>query len=116
MLFDGALRFMSAAAQGFEQSDFLQRNLTIHNNLVKAQAIITELQGSLDMERGGDFAQTMNRLYDYMHAQLQNANLKKDPQPISVAEEIMSEIRDAWAAMLEQAVPITPEGRLTVAC
>ena len=33
---------------------------------------------------------------------LQQANLKKDPEPIAEAEKIINELRDAWAEMLTQ--------------
>ena len=102
MLFDGALRFMGAALRGFNEEDFIKRNETIHNNLVKTQDILRELQASLDMQIGGEFSGRMHALYDFMLAGLQQANLSKDPEPIRTAERMLGEIRDAWAQMLER--------------
>src|SRR5690242_7882581 len=84
MLFDGALRFMGCALQGFEGSDPLSRNEAIHVNLVKTQAIIDELQLSLNMEVGGEFARTMSSLYDFLRGQLRDANLRKESAPVHV--------------------------------
>jgi flagellar secretion chaperone FliS len=102
MLLDGALRFMNRAVQGFELVDAIQRNETVHVNLVKTQAIIDELQGSLNFEVGGDFPRTMSSLYEFMRTQLRTANVKKDAAPVHIVVELLGDIRGAWSAMLTQ--------------
>lgn len=102
MLFDGALRFVAAAGLGFEVQNIGQRFEQVNNNLIKAQNILRELQCSLDLKAGGEFATTMFALYDFMVDQLVKANLKKDPEPIKIVEKLLGEIRDAWAQMLDQ--------------
>lgn len=104
MLFDGSLRFLAAARYGFDIDNVTQRNEQIHNNLVRTQKILCELQCSLDLRAGGEFAKTMWALYDFMRDQLQRANLKKEREPIGVVEKIVGELRDAWAQMLDQSV------------
>ena len=49
MLFDGCLRFTTAAKRAFEEEEFTKRNEDVNNNLIRAQNIVTELQSSLDM-------------------------------------------------------------------
>lgn len=102
MLFDGCLRFTLAAKKAFDEEEFTKRNEDINNNLIRAQNIVTELQSSLDMSVPGDLPGTLFRLYDFVMHKLQQANLKKDPAPISEAEKIINELRDAWAEMLTQ--------------
>ncbi len=106
MLFDGAIRFLATAAHGFQLESIATRNEQIHNNLVKAQKILRELQCSLDLKTGGEFAKTMFALYDFMLDQLQSANLTKDAAPIGTVERMLGEIRDAWAQMLQQSAPV----------
>jgi flagellar protein FliS len=105
MLFDGALRFLSTALHGFAVEAIGARNEQIHNNLLKTQNILRELQASLDLENGGDFAKTMYALYDFMLAELQKANLSKVSEPIVTVERLLREIRDSWAQMLDQTQP-----------
>lgn len=81
MLFDGALRFTAAAEKGFEEEDLARRNEMIHNNIIRAQNIILELQHSLDLRVEGGFPQRMFALYDFMTAQLVEANIKKEVKP-----------------------------------
>jgi flagellar protein FliS len=70
--------------------------------LIRAQNIVTELQASLDMSVPGDLPGTLYRLYDYVLHQLQQANLKKESEPILEAEKTINELREAWSEMLTQ--------------
>ena len=103
MLFDGAERFMNRALQGFSETDMILRNEAVHINLLKTQAIVEELRASLNHRTEGAFARTMSDLYDFMHGQLREANVRKDPASVQVVAELLGEIRGAWAAMLAQA-------------
>jgi flagellar secretion chaperone FliS len=102
MLFDGALRFMAAAEMGFKEEHFARRNEQVHNNIQRTQAIITELQATLNMEQGGEFSQNLYRLYDFMQDHLSQANRDKDVEKIKVVAGFMQDIRDAWSEMLLQ--------------
>ena len=102
MLFDGALRFLATASHGFQTESLAKRNEQISNNLIKAQRIIRELQQTLDMKNGGEFATTMFPLYGFMIDQLQQSNLNKDPAPIATVERLLGDIRDSWSLMLGQ--------------
>jgi len=100
MLFDGALRFLDKALVGFDLDDPLDSNLAINNNILKAQEILRELNMSLNMEKGGEFATTMRRLYNYYDSQLSQSNLRKDPSGVELVIRLLSVIRGAWAEML----------------
>lgn len=103
MLYDGALKALVLAQEALAQPpDTPHRIEEINRHLLKAQAIIFELQGGLNLKDGGEFAQTMNRLYDYHNRRLFNANLRKDAAPVAEVERLLREIRDAWAEMLCQ--------------
>lgn len=106
MLFDGALRFLSTALHGFELEGIGQRIEQVNNNSIKAQRILRELQCSLDLKEGGEFARRMYALYDYMLEQLVRANLTKNPAPMRLVEGMLREIRDAWSQMLEQTTAV----------
>ena len=68
----------------------------------KAQNILHELQNGLNMEAGGEFAQTLNRLYDYHTRRLFEANLRKDVAPVIEVEGLVGSLRDAWSEMLSK--------------
>lgn len=111
MLYDGALKAMRLAQEGFAQVGSDPRRLEgINTNLLKAQAIIGELQDTLDHQAGGEFAATMHRLYDYYNRRLLEANIRKDPKPVAEVERLLRDVRDAWAEMLLKHEPSRLEG------
>lgn len=101
MLFDGAIGFLHRALAGFDQTALVARNETINNNLVKTQSILKELRASLNLDAGGELAQTLHGLYDYMDEQLRQANFQKDSAPIFVTLELLGELRAGWAGMMQ---------------
>src|SRR3954469_307663 len=82
MLYEGAIRFLERALGGFKLEDPAEYNETISNNILRAQDIIFELNVTLNMAEGGELAETLRRLYDYMGRKLMEGNLKKDEAPI----------------------------------
>ena len=101
MLFDGALNALAIARAACDDPVGDPRRFeVIHTQLVKAQKIIAELQGTLNLKEGGDFARTMYRLYDYYDRRLVEANMKKQSAPIAEVERLLGEVRTAWSEML----------------
>jgi flagellar secretion chaperone FliS len=101
MLYEGAVNFLHRALAGFEKEDPAECNETINNNIIRTQQILNELNASLDMERGGELAMHLRRLYLYLDWRLNQSNLTKETNGIHEAIERISVLRDAWATMLE---------------
>lgn len=101
LLYDGALKAIAIARDAFDHPPEDPRRIeTINKQLLKAQAILHELQDGLDMKVGGEFAQTMHRLYDYHCRRLCEANMRKRVEPVIEVERLVRELRDAWVQML----------------
>lgn len=64
--------------------------------LQKAQAIITELQVSLDIEKGGEIAKNLMSLYIYFNQELISVNINHDKTKLEYIEQQMSELLKAW--------------------
>ena len=111
MLYDGALKALAIAQAAFERpEDDFRRFEIINEQILKAQAIINELQSGLNFEVGGEFARTMHRLYDYHNRRLLEANLRKQVAPVVEVERLLRGLRDAWAEMLtKQDGPTAPD-------
>jgi flagellar secretion chaperone FliS len=86
LLYDGAIRFLNQAKVALETQELEK----YHTNIVKTQRIITEFMSTLDVEVGGDMAKNLMKLYDYMHFQLVQANMKKD---VVVIDEVLGHLR-----------------------
>ena len=102
MLYEGAIRFLEKSLTGFVQEDPLEFNLTVNNNVLRAQAIICEMNGVLNMEAGGEISTNFRRLYDYLNRRLQEANIKKQKEPIEEVLMRLRVLRDSWAEMLQK--------------
>lgn len=103
MLYDGALKAIGLAREAFATANEDPRRIEVINQqLLKAQAILAELQNGLNLETGGEFARTMHRLYDYHNHRLLEANMRKHVEPVIEVERLVRELREAWAQMLAQ--------------
>jgi flagellar protein FliS len=102
MLFDGAIRFLERARLGFAETDPLAFNLAVNNNIQRAQAIIQELNSSLNLAEGAEVAANFRRLYDYMDDRLQESNFQKTEDGINDVLRRLGILREAWAEMLRR--------------
>ena len=91
MLYAGCIRFTALGKTAIEQKDFT----TSRENLLKAQAIIAELLGSLNLSIG-DLATNLMRLYDYMYRRLIDANIRRDAEAAAEVEGLLRGLLPAW--------------------
>ena len=98
MLYDGALRFMAQAEAAFEENNIEK----INNFLLRVQAIFTELQCSLDREKGGDIATNLERLYIFFNSRLVEANMKKDVNYLLAIKPMVQNLRDSWEVAMQK--------------
>lgn len=102
LLMEGSLVAINIAKLKLGEGDIPGKGEAIS----KAIALIDEgLRTSLDLNAGGEIAQNLDALYEYMCHQLLMANLKNDPARLDEVAHLMSEIKGAWAAIAEPATP-----------
>lgn len=97
MLFDGLIDSLSAAEGQIERKEIQAKG----ESLSRALRIILGLQGSLDLEKGGEIAANLADLYDYCTRRLMHANLKNEVEAVKEVKRLISEIRDAWSQVPE---------------
>ena len=101
LLYEGAVKHLKAALNLFDLNDKLKagdiEQFGIH--LQKTQAIITELQVSLDMEKGGDIARNLMSLYVYFNEELMDATISHNKQKIEFVLSKVDELADAWRSI-----------------
>ncbi|QEI07250.1 flagellar export chaperone FliS [Pigmentiphaga aceris] len=94
MLFDGALDSVQRALVCLEEKDIPGKAKAI----VRADRIISEgLRASLDPSTGGQLAERLEALYDYMSRRLVVANAGNDPDALLEVQKLLRELRGAWA-------------------
>lgn len=93
MLYDGAIKNLKIAEQAIENKDIQASN----TNIIKAQNIIMEFMHTLDFEAGGEIANNLYQLYDYMYLKLVRANIDKDIEAIKEVRKYLEDLRDTWS-------------------
>tara|TARA_R110002110_G_scaffold33533_1_gene114771 strand:+ start:88096 stop:88503 length:408 start_codon:yes stop_codon:yes gene_type:complete len=61
-----------------------------------AITLIDGLKASLDIDKGGEIAENLNGLYDYMMARLVEANLKNDLDMLDEVSELLTTVKEGW--------------------
>jgi len=92
LLYDGAIRFTSEAVTCMEKGDIAGRGVFIG----KAQRIIDELSGALDMTKGGRVAKGLSDSYGEMTRLYTRANISGDKKALAEALRMLDKIREAW--------------------
>lgn len=93
MLFDGARTAIRTARLHMVNGSMPEKGEAI----AQALDIITQgLMAGLDRERGGDIAQNLADLYDYIGRLLLRASLENDPEKLDEASRLLADIGSAW--------------------
>jgi len=74
------------------QGEIAERSRAIN----KACEIVMELQSSLDRERGGEIAQRLGQLYDYMLGKLLEGNMHQSDPPLAEILSLLATLSEAW--------------------
>ena len=91
MLYDGARRFLFQAAVAMREGNVEQSN----NRLQRAEAIIDELNNTLDMSTG-EIAVRLRAIYLFCKRHLMQARLKRSPEMIDEVSRLLETVGDAW--------------------
>ncbi len=123
MMYEGALKFVSLAIEGIDDQDLSKKGKYIN----KAHDIINELSCALDMKKGGDVAQKLESLYQFILHQLTLANIKSDRKTLESIINVITPLMEAWKELLakssndginndRQNLPTQPHKKITSKC
>ena len=103
MLYDGAIRFLNQAQLAMQQ----EKKEIARERLLRAEDIINELNNSLDVQSGGEIADSLRSLYLWMKRQIMQSLIQQDPEPLSECLQQLLELREAWSSALlgEESAP-----------
>ena len=92
--FDSSLR----AAEFYADQDDIAR---MREKIGKASKILGGLQGSIDVEKGGEIAANLAELYRFCISELLKANIKSEKKIIKNVKSVIDPIQQAWNDMPE---------------
>lgn len=98
LLYDGALQSLELARDGILTNNYADKA----RFLGRAVGIVSELSNVLDLERGGDIATLLRRIYGYVLDELTKANLHHDARYLEGPIRCLATLREAWQILAQQ--------------
>lgn len=93
LLFEGAREAIVIARSGMESKNIPQKGTAITKAI---DIILNGLRACINLEEGGDLAQNLYALYDYMARRLLHANMHNDQAALDEVLKLLAEIHSAW--------------------
>lgn len=95
MMYDGALKFLQQTRDAIERGDIRAR----HDASTRALTIVSELQSTLNLERGGDIARQLDELYVYVNGRILQASADNAVAPVDDAARVLQTLRESWVTI-----------------
>jgi len=106
MCYEGAIDSLKIGKQKIIEKDYEGKDKAI----TKTKDIINELLCSLNFEKGGSIAMSLDSLYNYILRRIIHADLDKDISAIDEVIGMLNELKSAWEeAFYKQGKEIKPE-------
>ena len=95
MLMEGGLSRLAQARGAMDRGQVAMKGELIG----KAIAIVGGLREGLDLEKGGEVAANLDRLYEYMITRLFEANLHNTVAPLEEVAVLLRNVKSGWDAI-----------------
>ena len=77
-----------------------ERNIALRSKAIsKAYTVISELDGALNMEAGGELSTRLRALYGYCMVRLLDANMHQADEPLAEVLGLLSTLSEGWQAI-----------------
>ena len=104
-VYDGAIKAFQTATEHYQND----RSNEGYEQLQKARKFVTHLYTTLDMERGGDIAENLGKLYTLVLTQTDIAQATQDNKLIETNISLLKNLREGWIGIdQEQSTGPTP--------
>ena len=98
MLFDGALVSVNSGIMHMKAGNIADKGKAISKAIM---IIDSGLRAALDKEAGGEIAEGLDALYEYMTTRLLEANLKNQIDILEEVQRLLNDLRGAWNAIAD---------------
>lgn len=104
MLYEAAIKFTNIAISAVEiTEEHPSKEIEkAHENILKVERIIEELQLSLDKKY--PVAQDFDNVYQYIQQRLVDANVNKDKEVLEEILKHLRKMRDTWKEVMKRAL------------
>lgn len=95
LMFTGVRERLQRAAACIDAGNVARKGQAIS----EASTIIGHLSASLNLEAGGEIAENLLALYEYMQRRMLEANLHNDAAALVECDGLIGDIQSAWSAI-----------------
>ena len=95
LLYEGAIRHLERSHLAL-QDPSTTHSAAVGESLSKAIGIVGELRTALDHKAGGEVSVNLDRLYEFILAQMSEANLGRTPKPLEAALKVLRTLKEGW--------------------
>jgi flagellar protein FliS len=95
MLYDILSRDLQGAIEAMESGNIELRTAKLKHGFLALQ----QLEGSMDLEQGGDFVSNLSRFYSMLRSQMMTAQIRKDPAVLRELSQLVFRVREAWTEL-----------------
>jgi flagellar protein FliS len=100
MLYDAARRFLRQASVAMSEGEVERA----HNALRRAELIVAQLDGTLDLEQG-QISERLHSIYQFCLAHLTRGRMGQDTRMLEEVSNLLGELREAWTEVAEHDSP-----------
>ncbi len=95
LLLDGALSRIDEAMASLSDGEMDQANLLIQKTI----GIVTGLRESLDLSQGGDIANNLDTLYEYILNRLNDIDVSTPINTLEEVKNLLQEVHEGWVGI-----------------
>jgi flagellar protein FliS len=106
ILFDLLVNDLKNAIAAMEATDIEKLAAELKHGFL----VLQQLQGSVDMENGGDAAKHFCAFYSAIRCKMLEAQIKKSPEILKQQIELLMDVRQAWQQVSTPAPAASPAG------
>jgi flagellar protein FliS len=108
MLYDILARDLHAAIEAMEAGNIELRTAKVKHGLLALQ----QLEGTLNMDEGGELATNMSRFYSMMRGQMLKAQIRQDAAVLRELIQLLFSVREAWVELSNRLTTASSEAVL----
>jgi flagellar secretion chaperone FliS len=95
MLYDILARDLHGAIEALEAGNIELRSAKLKHGFL----VLQQLEGTLNMEQGGELATNMSRFYSMLRSQMMKGQVQQDPAVLRELIQLLFSVREAWVEL-----------------
>ena len=100
LLYNGAIERINMAKARMQAKDHVGKAQLIN----KAIEIVGSLRAFLDFEKGGELAERLEALYEYMERSLFEASAHNDAAKLNEVQNLLRTVKEGWDGIRQEAL------------